>query len=108
MAVGSTPPKSRRSQASPTPSGGAPGAPLNGAGSKPAAGPRPGGSGLDPQGIYGTRSAYRVRMARRRRATQSIVVLSGIIGLVVAVMLYLRVPHVPSIGSVWQDNLMTS
>lgn len=56
---------------------------------------------MDPHGIYGTRSANRVRMLQRRRLIQNL----GLLGLLVAVplimVLYTRLPRASVMSSFW-------
>ena len=62
---------------------------------------------LDPHGIYGTRTAYRVRAARRRRMTQNLVIGFAFVAFVFALVMYKRMPHTKTISSDWQTHLMT-
>ena len=51
----------------------------------------------DPHGIYGTRTAHRVRSARRRRVTQNSLIASVFAALVLAIVIYKRLPHTMTI-----------
>lgn len=61
----------------------------------------------DPHGIYGTRTAQRVRSARRRRVTQNSLIGCAFAALVLALVIYKRLPHTTTIASDWQTHLMT-
>lgn len=109
MAVGSRRSKSQRPTSTETNSGVSNGAAGRVAGaSASSASPRPHNPMLDPHGIYGTRTAYRVRAARRRRVSQNLVIGFAFVALVMALVMYRRVPHTKTIGSDWQTHLMTN
>jgi outer membrane protein assembly factor BamB len=60
---------------------------------------------LDPQGIYGTRSATRRRIAQRRRLWQNALCLLLALLLVAAAVAWLRTPRAPSWRALWLRSL---
>ncbi|HEX8550523.1 MAG TPA: PQQ-binding-like beta-propeller repeat protein [Abditibacteriaceae bacterium] len=53
---------------------------------------------LDPHGIYGTRTATRVRAARRRQAVQNLSILAALVSVVALVVWWGRQQRVPSLS----------
>jgi hypothetical protein len=62
---------------------------------------------LDPHGIYGTRTAYRVRAAQRRQTIQYLCAFGALLVVAVAFLSWLRAPHVNNVSAQWSRSLMT-
>jgi outer membrane protein assembly factor BamB len=60
---------------------------------------------LDPHGIYGTRSANRLRSARRRRVFQNLALLALVTGIVAGAWAWQRMPRVPALSPQWKLTL---
>lgn len=61
---------------------------------------------LDPHGIYGTRSAYRVRTAQRRRRMQTLSVLTAIVVAGLGVSYWWRENSIPRLKPLWRSSLV--
>jgi outer membrane protein assembly factor BamB len=62
---------------------------------------------LDPHGIYGTRSANRLLMARRRRMLQNLIGLAVLALIVAGWWAWQRVPRAPALSLLWSRSLST-
>jgi len=60
---------------------------------------------LDPHGIYGTRTAHRVRSAQRRRRAQSLVTAAAIIAAFCSVAWWARQKRVPSLKGIGHSSI---
>ena len=61
---------------------------------------------LDPHGIYGTRTAGRLRAAQRRRTMQTLLLFAALIGLGFSLVTWVRARHVLRVSSRWTRALM--
>jgi hypothetical protein len=62
---------------------------------------------LDPHGIYGTRTAYRVRAAQRRQTIQYLCAFGVFLFLAFGFLSWLRAPRVANASAQWSRSLMT-
>lgn len=61
---------------------------------------------LDPHGIYGTRTASRLRAAQRRRTMQTLLLFAALVGLGLSLMTWARARRVLRVSSRWTQALM--
>ncbi|HEX8833920.1 MAG TPA: PQQ-binding-like beta-propeller repeat protein [Abditibacteriaceae bacterium] len=63
---------------------------------------------LDPHGIYGTRTASRLRAARRRQAVQNTAAVSVVVAIAAGAFAFSRERHVAQLKREWRSALMTA